>query len=300
MGNASGKEEVGNNNNPTDEHGFDFHGEDAQDMEEADNCAQVNYHALGGSSHSELMGQPPPPFNPTATQFPLPFTPQSPVVPLRRPGEIVIPRHAWPQNDTVPDVRYEDGIPTMITWSYGGKQVALEGSWDNWKTRMTLQRSGKDFIIMKVLPSGVYQYRFLVDGQWTYAPDLPWAQDDRGNAYNVLDLQDYVPDDLDSIAGFEPPRSPDSSYNNSNLTSEDYEKEPPFVPPHLQMTQLNVPASSSAIMRNHSSLSRPPHVVLNHLYVQEAKRGQSVVALGSTNRFKSKYVTVVLYKSLQR
>ena len=42
---------------------------------------------------------------------------------------------------------------------------------------------------MKVLPSGVYQYRFIVDGQWKYAPDLPLAQDDVGNANNILDLQ---------------------------------------------------------------------------------------------------------------
>lgn len=54
---------------------------------------------------------------------------------------------------------------------------------------MPLQRSGKDFTLMKVLPAGVYQYRFFVDGQWRYAPELPWAQDDSGNAYNVLDLQ---------------------------------------------------------------------------------------------------------------
>lgn len=54
---------------------------------------------------------------------------------------------------------------------------------------MPLQRSGKDFTIMKVLPAGVYQYRFLIDGQWRYAPELPWAQDNAGNAYNVLDLQ---------------------------------------------------------------------------------------------------------------
>lgn len=42
---------------------------------------------------------------------------------------------------------------------------------------------------MKVLPSGVYQYRFLVDGQRRYSPDQPWEQDDSGNAYNILDLQ---------------------------------------------------------------------------------------------------------------
>ncbi|MCI07282.1 SNF1-related protein kinase regulatory subunit beta-2-like [Trifolium medium] len=54
---------------------------------------------------------------------------------------------------------------------------------------MPLQRSGKDFTIMKVLPSGVYQFRFIVDGRWRYAPDLPWAKDDAANTYNILDLQ---------------------------------------------------------------------------------------------------------------
>ncbi|KAL1178322.1 hypothetical protein V6Z11_A03G089800 [Gossypium hirsutum] len=58
----------------------------------------------------------------------------------------------------------------------------------------TPQRCGKDFTIMKVLPSGVYQYRFIVDGQWRYAPDLPWAQDGTGNANNILDLQVVVVD----------------------------------------------------------------------------------------------------------
>lgn len=55
--------------------------------------------------------------------------------------------------------------------------------------RKALQRAGKDFTIMNVLPSGVYQYRFLVDGQWIYSPDQPWIRDDSGNGYNILDLQ---------------------------------------------------------------------------------------------------------------
>ncbi|KDO78551.1 hypothetical protein CISIN_1g023607mg [Citrus sinensis] len=150
---------------------------------------------------------------------------------------------------------------------------------------------------MKVLPSGVYQYRFLVDGLWKYAPDLPSTQDDDGNVYNILDLQEYVPDDLESISSFEPPQSPETSYNNLQLTAEDFAKEPPLVPPHLQMTLLNVPASYMEIP---PPLSRPQHVVLNHLYMQKGKSGPSVVALGSTHRFLAKYVTVVLYKSMQR
>lgn len=33
------------------------------------------------------------------------------------------------------DMPSENGIPTMITWSHGGHEVAIEGSWDGWKTK---------------------------------------------------------------------------------------------------------------------------------------------------------------------
>jgi len=29
----------------------------------------------------------------------------------------------------------EQGIPVLITWNYGGNNVAVEGSWDNWTSR---------------------------------------------------------------------------------------------------------------------------------------------------------------------
>ena len=107
-------------------------------------------------------------------------------------------------------------------------------------------------------------------------------------------LQDYVPEDIESISGFEAPQSPESSYNNVALGTEDFAKEPPVVPPHLQMTVLNVPAATH--MEIPAPSSRPQHVVLNHLYMHKGKAG--VLALGSTHRFLAKYVTVVLYKSL--
>lgn len=221
-----------------------------------------------------------------------------PVVPLQRPEELHIPNPSWMQATSgYEDLNDEQGVPTLISWTYDGKEVAVEGSWDNWKSRNPLQRSGKDFTILKVLPSGVYQYRFIIDGQWRCSPDLPCIQDEAGNTYNILDVKDYVPEDIESISGFEPPQSPDSSYSNLQLGPEDYAKEPPLVPPHLQMTLLNVPSSHMEIP---SPLSRPQHVVLNHLYMQKGKSSPSVVALGSTNRFLSKYVTVVLYKSIQR
>lgn len=30
----------------------------------------------------------------------------------------------------------QTGIPTMFTWSYGAKEVALMGSWDAWKSML--------------------------------------------------------------------------------------------------------------------------------------------------------------------
>ncbi|XP_044512337.1 SNF1-related protein kinase regulatory subunit beta-2-like [Mangifera indica] len=264
-------------------------------VEEGESNNSVQEEGMGAPDG--LMGQSPP-HSPRTTHSPLLFTPQVPVAPLQRADEIHIPSHSWMQSSSrYEDVSNEIGIPTMITWSYDGQEVAVEGSWDNWKTRIPLQRSGKDFTIMKVLPSGVYQYRFLVDGQWRYAPDLPWVQDDVGNSYNILDLQEYVPEDLESISSFEPPQSPEMSYNNLQLTAEDFAKEPPLVPPHMQMTLLNLPASNMEIP---PPLARPQHVILNHLYMQKGKSGPSVVALGSTHRFLAKYVTVVLYKSMQR
>ena len=113
---------------------------------------------------------------------------------------------------------------------------------------------------------------------------------------NIVTCAGIHSEDIESIAGSEPPQSPDSSYNNIKLRAEDFAKETPLVPPHLQMTLLNMPSYLMEI----PPPSRPQHVVLNHLYGQKGRASPSVVVLGSTHRFLSKYVMVVLYKSKQR
>lgn len=58
---------------------------------------------------------------------------QVPLAPLHRDDGPPFPNSIW-QNESqgVVDHMPEQGIPTMITWSYGGSNVAVEGSWDNW------------------------------------------------------------------------------------------------------------------------------------------------------------------------
>jgi len=56
------------------------------------------------------------------------------------------------------------------------------------------------------------------------------------------------------------------SYTQPLPTAEDYTKEPPPAPAHLQLTLLNVPPAMDAT----AQLPRPQHVVLNHTYCQRA------------------------------
>ncbi|KAK6141987.1 hypothetical protein DH2020_019613 [Rehmannia glutinosa] len=100
-----------------------------------------------------------------------------------------------------------------------------------------------------------------------------------------------------SVVGFDVPNSPEASYNNVYPGHEDEGREPPTLPPHLQHTLLNHPTNSDDPC---GSLPSPQNVTLNHLYIENRDPPRSVVALGVTHRFRSKFVTVVLYKPVPR
>jgi 5'-AMP-activated protein kinase regulatory beta subunit len=56
-----------------------------------------------------------------------------------------------------------------------------------------------------------------------------------------LEVQEYVPEILDSLDSFLAPSSPPESYNNALFTADEFAKEPPACPPHLHLTLLNMP-----------------------------------------------------------
>lgn len=61
---------------------------------------------------------------------------QIPVAPLQGREEMHSPSDSrMPNSITYEDVLDDQGIPTMITWTHGGMEVFVEGSWDNWKTK---------------------------------------------------------------------------------------------------------------------------------------------------------------------
>lgn len=82
------------------------------------------------------------------------------MAPLPRPDEMHIQSHTWMQNATDhDDMICERGIPTMITWSYGGKEVAMEGSWDNWKTKYLVAVTVL-FFSLQILRGNIYYIWF--------------------------------------------------------------------------------------------------------------------------------------------
>lgn len=259
--------------------------------------------AVGGESMAVATVRPPPPPPPVEAVMrelppPVPylFAPQVSVAPLQRPTEFSPVFHnSWINGSEEPNNNpQEKGIPTLITWSQGGNEVFVEGSWDNWTSRRALERSGKDHTILLVLPSGVYHYRIIVDGELRYAPELPHVTCERGQVANLLDVHDYVPESLDSVAEFDAPPSPEHSYDLQLPGDEEFAKEPPTLPPQLLMSVLG----GTDNFDEHAQ--KPQHVVLNHLFIEKGWGSQSLLALGVTHRFQSKYVSFVLYKPLRR
>lgn len=99
-----------------------------------------------------------------------------------------------------------------------------------------------------------------------------------------------------TVVGFDTPRSPDSSYNNVYPVTEDETRDPPLVPQQLQHPLLGYPATRDMS----ENLPTPLNALLNHLYIENRTEApRSVVALGFTHRFRSKYVSVVLYKAVR-
>ncbi|KAK7299815.1 hypothetical protein RJT34_10643 [Clitoria ternatea] len=213
-----------------------------------------------------------------------------PLVATQRPAVVVQPQlGALVQNGYVQSVIHQRLKRVRITWNHAARHVDIAGSWNNWETTEPLQRVGQNFVIVKTLPVGIYHYRFIVDGYVTHAPEFPSASDDSGYGYNILDLQDYIPEiRARLLSNIEDPPSPPSSYDNTFLNEDEFSKPPPELPPQLPVAIGHEPSSSS-----------DTHLVLNHLYIHKTGRDQ-FVALRSTHKFQHKYVTTELYKSLGR
>lgn len=200
-------------------------------------------------------------------------------------------------------------VPTVFKWDSGGNVVYLSGSFINWNARVPLHSSNGEFITIIELPEGDHEYKFFVDGHWVHDPNAPTTNDNFGGRNNVItvkksdfEVMEALADDDGQSGSGVVVSSPPGSYgqlvpsHHNPVVIQDgmHASVPPALPPHL----LNVILNKDAIDMNEPSLLQEPHhVSLNHLYALSIKEG--VAVLSSTQRYREKYVTTLLYRPIR-
>ena len=69
--------------------------------------------------------------------------------------------------------------------------VVLSGTFNNWnQSQLLFAREGDAWVCRVDLDPGVYQYKFIVDGDWLLDPSNPdTAEDEAGNVNNVIEVK---------------------------------------------------------------------------------------------------------------
>ncbi|KAI8374179.1 immunoglobulin E-set [Radiomyces spectabilis] len=99
---------------------------------------------------------------------------------------------ATPETNQAPvkSAKQSQGEPHLFKWVHGGKEVYLTGSFDNWAVSIPMERSQEDPNIFQAQVSidetSPVSFKFVVDGEWRFAEDLPHETDAAGNVNNVV------------------------------------------------------------------------------------------------------------------
>jgi hypothetical protein len=69
--------------------------------------------------------------------------------------------------------------------------VVLTGTFNNWnQSQLLFAREGDGWVCRVDLDPGVYQYKFIVDGDWLLDPSNPdTSEDEAGNVNNVIEVK---------------------------------------------------------------------------------------------------------------
>ncbi len=71
----------------------------------------------------------------------------------------------------------EDVVPTVFRWEHGGRQVYIQGTFNNWERQIPMHRSGNDFTYIHNLKRGKHAFKFIVDDEWRWVGGWVWVCD---------------------------------------------------------------------------------------------------------------------------
>merc|ERR1712013_818815 len=171
------------------------------------------------------------------------------------------------------------GLPTIFKYSGNAKDVYVCGTFSGWE-KIPMVKSQKDFVALVDLPVGEHQFKYFVDNEWTHDKTVPAIDNNCGSKNNVITIQQddfeaFSALDMDSkVTNTRHHRGPEAEFGQDipGLTSFESKPGPPILP-------------------------EPDHVMINHLYALSIKDG--VMVISSTQRFRKKYVTTLLYKPIE-
>lgn len=67
------------------------------------------------------------------------------------------------------------------------KQVILSGSFNDWhEQELKMVRKGDDWTIKMNIPPGIYEYKFIVDGEWITDPSNPYKVQNQHYTFNSI------------------------------------------------------------------------------------------------------------------
>eukprot|EP00127_Corallochytrium_limacisporum_P002109 Clim_evm3s108 gene=Clim_evmTU3s108 len=107
-----------------------------------------------------------------------------------------IGRRRWRSNQGIPPLISEKLQPVSFTWTHGGREVLLTGSFFNWTEFVRMEEvvnpadptEYRYHYCVIELPAAIHLYKFKVDGEWLHAPDQQFQPDPQGNINNVLSV----------------------------------------------------------------------------------------------------------------
>ena len=85
--------------------------------------------------------------------------------------------------------------PVLVTFPFDANWVSLKGSWDNWENELPLKKIKNnitghyEFYVRLKIPTGTYEYKFLVNGQWMIDPTKKKMKNVCGEENNVLEVK---------------------------------------------------------------------------------------------------------------
>ena len=79
------------------------------------------------------------------------------------------------------------------------KQVFLSGSFNSWQLIPMSDTSSSAFVTIIEVPVGTHEYKFVVDGDWTYDPLQPQTDDGIGGKNNTISVNSSDRDAFDAL-----------------------------------------------------------------------------------------------------